>query len=678
MASNQPTNLRDRLIKEETSGRTKFRSLKYDDFKGVQPNPKPFITTELPGVEEENPSLGLLGNGDFLLRAGSITRTLEDTKRLTKFFTKGQGAAFLTKQNLLSATNVKAQGSGILGQGAYLSTNTIAQAGVSAIGGHLLKQGLNPFRDLSVTEPTPIPKVGGDGFLAKAANTVAKGLTIADQATTFPLYVQQVGKAQDSGDNRLVQLRDAKISTPVSSREELGTGLGNLLRTITGVFGNNKATQFLNKVNDVIDSVPGGAENNVSPRKDEVLSYTGGPGAFLGIGRTNIKRVSDTTAYDTEEFRSKYYLLNSGQIQARADQTTNNPGIILQDFRSELTNQTNSQKVISNPVDYTRKNIEQRVGLGDPGTSEKNLSSYVKGSGLGPVDKVNSLPLYESTGVTANERKNDLVKFRIAAPDTNNPTKKTYIHFRAFLDGMVDNFTSNWNPVNYMGRTDSLYRFQNYNRSVVMSWTIAAQSREELMVMYTKLNYLQSIMAGDYTDKGYLAGNIINLTVGGYFWETPCIVNSMNITIPNESPWEIGLPDSESTSGFNTGQTIPTDKQVREMPHIIQVTGFSFTPIHSFAPRKQKNVYNAGGTLTEFGKQKFISLTSEKGKSIYDDPIRDDLQFNPQGFTDGSQTVNAITTQDRGLVDQNQAANLTVASPNEVNNALRAKIGLGF
>ena len=667
MASNQPTNLRDRLIKEKILEKTKFRSLKYDDFKGVQPNPKPFITTELPRVEEDNPEVG----NDFLLRGGSIDRTDKDLKRLSKFFKSNKGDLFSVKQNLLSATNVKPQGGGILNQGPYLPSNTLAQVGVSAFGGHLIKQGVNPFRDISLgannaaTQLTSALGIEGTTVGAIIDNTAQQG--------RFPIYTQQVDKTQPSGQNRLVELKGSKLANPNTPNENIG----GFLRTLDNLTG-NRVSNIINSISDIGDSISMNNPNSISNKKNQILKYSGGPGSFNGIGSTIINRYSDTTAYNTEEFRSKYYLLNSGQIQARADQTTNNPGIILQDFRSELTNQTNSQKVISNPVDYTRKNIEQRVGLGDPGTSEKNLSSYVKGSGLGPVDKVNSLPLYESTGVTANERKNDLVKFRIAAPDTNNPTKKTYIHFRAFLDGMVDNFTSNWNPVNYMGRTDSLYRFQNYNRSVVMSWTIAAQSREELMVMYTKLNYLQSIMAGDYTDKGYLAGNIINLTVGGYFWETPCIVNSMNITIPNESPWEIGLPDSESTSGFNTGQTIPTDKQVREMPHIIQVTGFSFTPIHSFAPRKQKNVYNAGGTLTEFGKQKFISLTSEKGKSIYDDPIRDDLQFNPQGFTDGSQTVNAITTQDRGLVDQNQAANLTVASPNEVNNALRAKIGLGF
>ena len=643
----QPTNLRDRLINGDplTGENTDYRSLKYPN--SDKKNGQPFITQGIPDVEDDNPNIGLLGNGDFLLRAGSLQKTGQDLKRLTKFFTTGKGLGFIAKQNLLSATNVKPQGGGILNQGVYVPTNTLAQAGVSALGGHLVKQGINPFRDLSV-EPTQIPQVEGDGFFAKAANAISNGLQVANQATSFPLYTQQVGKDQESNSNRLVNLRDAKISSPVNNDADLGSGLGNLFRQAISTFGGQRAKTELGKVNDVLSSVPGGDKNSISPRKNEILNYGGGPGAFLGIGRTVLQRYSDTNSYNTEAFRRKYYLLSAGELQARADQAIENPGVVQEDFRKALLPQQDSgdkKNILTDSPSYKERNIETRVGLGDPGTSQKNLTSYTVGSGIGPVDQVNSLPLYESNGVTANSRKNDFVKFRIAAPDTDNPAKKTYIHFRAFLDGMVDNFNSSWNETRLMGRTDPMFRFNGYSRSVVMSWTIAAQSREELMVMYTKLNYLQSLMAGDYTSKGYMAGNVINMTVGGYFWETPCIINSMNITIPNESPWEIGISDTPSRESKRSGQNIPTDLSIREMPHIIQVTGFSFTPIHGFAPRKQKNIFNKGGVLTDFGKQKFIALQSETGDSIYDKGdgnVRPDLQFDPNGFVDASKNLNSV------------------------------------
>ena len=680
MASNQPTNLKDRLIKGNSAGvKTKFRSLKYESSRGF--NDQPFIRTDLPGVEDDNPNIGLLGNGDFLLRAGSLERTADDTARLSKFFTTTQGAGFIAKQNLLSKINVKPQGGGVINQGVYLPTNTLAQIGVSAAGGHLVKQGINPLRDLTSNQVGNLQNVEGDGFLAKAANAVSNGLSIANQETTFPVYLQNVTTSQPNDENRLINLRDSKISSPVNNDADLGSGLGNLFRQAISTFGGQRAKAALGRVNDILSSVPGGDKNNISPRKDEILNYGGGPGAYLGIGRTILQRYSDTNSYNNEAFRRKYYLLSAGELQARADQAIENPGVVQEDFRKDLLPQQESgekKNLLTDSPSYKEKNIETRVGLGDPGTSQKNLKSYTLGSGLGPVDQVNSLPLYESEGVTANPRKNDFVKFRFAVPDVNDPKKKTYIHFRAFISGISDNYSSTWNTIEYMGRTDKMYRFGGYDRTVVMSWVIAAQSREELMVMYTKLNYLQSVMAGDYTDKGYMAGNFVNVTVGGYFWETPAIIQGMNISIPEDTTWEIGISDTPANEGRRSGQTIPTDKRIQEMPHRIEVTGFTFNPIHEFAPRKQQNVYNQGGTLTEFGKQRFIALTSDKSKavSVYDKKngkVRQDLQFDPNGLVDASKSINAIeaSSLEQGVVSTDPQA----MPSSEISKKLQGLIG---
>ena len=48
------------------------------------------------------------------------------------------------------------------------------------------------------------------------------------------------------------------------------------------------------------------------------------------------------------------------------------------------------------------------------------------------------MPLYKSSGVIQNEIKNDLVKFRIGVIDSNSPNQKTYIHFRAFIDSLIN------------------------------------------------------------------------------------------------------------------------------------------------------------------------------------------------------------------------------------------------
>jgi hypothetical protein len=109
-----------------------------------------------------------------------------------------------------------------------------------------------------------------------------------------------------------------------------------------------------------------------------------------------------------------------------------------------------------------------------------------------------------------------------------------------------------------------------------MGWTVAAQSKEELIPMYKKLNYLASSLTPYYTPKGYMAGNLVQLTVGGYLYETVGIINSLTYDIPEESPWEIGINDVGDY-----------DSSVKELPHIIRVTNFSFTPIQNFIPSVQ-------------------------------------------------------------------------------------------
>jgi hypothetical protein len=155
-----------------------------------------------------------------------------------------------------------------------------------------------------------------------------------------------------------------------------------------------------------------------------------------------------------------------------------------------------------------------------------------------------------------------------------------------------------------MGRGENYYRYNGFTRTINLGWTIAAQSKEELIPMYQKLNFLASSLAPDYSADGYMRGNLAVITIGGYLFDQPGIINSINYSVPTESPWEIGINDAfeESKYGYDT--------TVKELPHIIKVTGFSFTPIHKFVPKLQKNTYE--GTYT--GKKTLSNVLSKFGK----------------------------------------------------------------
>ena len=545
---------------------TDLKSLRYGkDRPGGGDSGQPYIVTDIPGeIGELNFGLGSTGFTDFLLRGGTLVakRTVNDVSRLTKMFidTKSLNGIFFTaKQLMLSRSNVETQASPIaFNNGIYLPTSTVAQAGVNALGIHLNKQGIDPTG--LTNNLTGIPNL----------------LTQPKYSNVLETRVIPLDK------NRLWDLTKRKIH-----------------------------------------------KDSRNPKI--LLSYGGGPGSILGtIGRTRIDRVSNTR--DAEELLSsvgklKYYNVRTMSYEQMSLMGSNGAaamnatiGTNFTKFLSPPNKFQRDNNNISKTLNYQTQNIEKRLNLGNPG-KRGNKSSYVigkldsAGNLIGPTDKLNALPIYQSEKVLEDKVTNDLVKFRIGVISNDSPNKKTYIHFRAFINGMSYSYSSKWSGTQFVGRGEELYRYGGFSRSISLSWTVVAQSKEELIPMYQKLNYLASTMAPDYSDDGYMRGNLISLTIGGWLYEQVGFIEGITYDVPDDSPWEIAISDSVDNSGsFN-------DSSVKEMPHRIEVSGFKFTPIQSFVPSLQKNAYAtdanptsyqgaSGGFVTAYGKERYIMLSN--------------------------------------------------------------------
>ena len=770
------------------SQRTNLKSLRYgQDRPGGGDSGQPYIQTSVTGklidvnigklnVSVPIPNLGILGRGtggeDFLLRGGTQTpsRALKDVSRLTKMFfdvKSPKGVLFSIKQNLLSLSGVQTQGSRNvnLNEGIYLPTSTIAQAAGNAFGFHLNKQGTNPFRNTS-------PNSGGifPGISSPLLDIFG-----------IPAYAQRVKSDQNEVENRLVQLKNAKIITNLSSfptDEELREQNQRQKIIDRGVRQNQRADrraetqraqnagtldqlkaqrkderkQARQAASAVRKTNRANAQNqvrlNIPQNPRQILQYTGGPGSILGFGQTTIRRYSNTnegveranealinvkspfgktplsnalinfigggantgiipslfsfpsltsqfglpflksdqslapylvtntnegldfnkvgnnyTSFDLRStFGGRYYVLDSLTIR---NKTASRDTTQIEDFRLSLLPQQAKglkKNILARAPSYQDNNIETRVNLGDPGKRNKNTTSYTRGlvdptnNPYGALDKITAMPLYQSSGVANHKgERNDLVKFSIGIISNDGeggpespPLKRTFMHFRAFLDSMDDTYAAEWNDFRYMGRGEKFYRYNGFTRTINLSWTVAAQSKEELIPMYQKLNFLASSLAPDYSEKGYMRGNLAVLTVGGYIYDQPGIINGLTYTVPQESPWEISINDSISSYNW--------DKATKELPHIIKVTGFQFTPIHKFVPGLQKNKYdgnygdlkfgNIPNVISEWEKDKgrFIHLSNGSGKeNNYDDD---------EDFTWSTQAIQRRKDQDAKLAAQ--------------------------
>jgi len=529
------------------------------------------------------------GGTDFLIRGGTLAANIvvDDVERLAKFFKTPNGALFTTKQSLLSRIAVKTQASGrLFNGGQYNPLGTLAQAGGNILGLHVNKQGLNPFSGL------------GEAYVPNQYFDAVKETNNTNAILFTNISISGVGNQNFS---------------PIDI--SLGDIIGDVRNRLIGLYKDL-----------VID---------ISPNKQNILSYQGGPNSFLGIGKTNIKFATNNFGAPLRTNNIKFNtVLTPDQLETVAnealDRTDGNVEVdstIIPrqiDFRKilrETLPPSSRQTIIPNSPSYNpanNKTLEQRTNLGDPGKlNGKNLISYTNGAenenapkgaaSINSYDKINILPIYKDSQANEFQNTTDLIKFRIGVINNDTPNEKEYIHFRAFLDNITDNYKAEWKGTKYLGRGEDFYTYGGFDRSVSLSWTVAAQSKAELIPMYKKLNYLASICMPDYNAFGYMRGNMVTLTIGGYFYEQPGIITGFSYNMNEDNAtWEIGINDIGDP-----------DKSVKELPHLIKVSGFNFIPIHNFVPRKQVNNYNPTATnfedLSEYGPQRYISLLDRNG-----------------------------------------------------------------
>lgn len=542
----------------ELAFKTKFKSLPFGyDKPGKGANDgtlgQPFIVKDHTKVSTED--LGKTGGPDVLVRGGLLTpiRSIEDASRLFQLFSETPaGRFFTTKQNLLSRTGTDIDGG-----------YPLLASPLKVINGPLNEGVYTPLSTLGQA----LVNAGGIHLFKQGLNPITGG----------PKYETMIAPA---------------------GAEELGIANKNLNRLI-----------FLYRG----DLTTPGKITTKSGNEDSILfRYGGGPGSILGVGKTTIFAKNRTQFSGTKVnlINSRGYSTFSQNQIANATVVGNNQDTSVQDFRKLLDKKPYS--IISDSPKYKTKNLEQRVKAGNPGARGVDRSNYTRGivDGLNrpkPLDQINALYLYKSENVTEDSRKNDFVKFRIATIDNTDPSQKVFSHFRAFINSFSDTMSAQWDNYKYMGRGENFYSYQGFSNSISMNFTVVAQSIQELSIMYQKLNYLKSTLAPDYSDSGYMRGNIHQLTMGGYFYETPGIIDSLTYTIPNDSTWEIGIPASKAQSTEARGSNGFTDSSVKELAHRIEVQ-MSFIPIYKFLPQKVKNI-NAAGNI----KQRFISLEDDAG-----------------------------------------------------------------
>jgi hypothetical protein len=657
--------------------KTSLKSLKFGKDRPYEGSSnQPYIQSSIP--EGDIPTSG---GTDFLLRGGILApiSAAKDVSRLTQMFfdlKSPNGFQFIAKQNLLSRTSVQTEastgvgyGGNFVNQGVYLPSSTLAQAGVGFTGTHLNLFGIDPSSPMAgITQTslsslffnrpdkTPVLTLGLNryGDIVKESNRIENNLGFKTSLNPNAINLLSILNIEDSPySNRLLRLWDEKeqkesielLSYPGGPGSVLGvgktiipfadqrTGINNPTLFNSGFFGDGNRTvysAFDHKKSNKID-FPKVSPSDSDPYIDGIntlyrirtgTNIDNTEGYTIGSEDFSVYQLTTTPGIlkPFRTFKPSTLQNSNGSLTFTQDQLKNSKpqndtlSQIKLDFRKVLIDgipngdsgddtavkdiRAEKSSIISLAPNYQTENIENRLNLGNPGQKNKNVLSYTAASKSNvaenyklALDKITAGAIYSASVAEHNRYKpgdkhagNDLVKFSIGVVQNDTTGNSNYMHFRAFIDSFSDSYNADWGSYNYVGRGDKFYNYEGFERTINLSFTVYAQSKAELIPMYKKLNYLASSLAPDYSNSGFMKGNLHKMSIGGYLFEQVGIIKSLTYDIPEETPWEIGINDD---GGF--------DNTVKELPHMIKVTNLSFVPIQHFLPRVA-NINNQSNT----------------------------------------------------------------------------------
>jgi hypothetical protein len=543
---------------------TNLKSLGYghdrpDGGSSNQPYIKTPVDVDL-GLNPGSVGARVLGS-DFLLRGGvlgAVNASATDVVRLSKFFNPLErgasynGALFVAKQLVLERQNVD-----VLDDRSrtYLPTNTIAQAGVNAFGFHLDKTGINPF------------KAGyyGNGDTGYYPVTLRNDTEEFSDGSRNRLQLLYQVKRLNNNTSDSVRLTRQFSGNPlaIAGLTTAAIGLGGLIGTqVTGApLGQVISTAAIATAGLIaIAASPKTKETQIKLATElygitdpndnvNLISYSGGPGSFLGIGNTNIKIWNHLKFKNTNLF-SDY----AAKISYPLEQT---PETYLAPDRAEI------QKSFLYPRGINRSFGSQTYF---PARTRNGIQKIVNPN-LAISPDSNTINNMGNTG--------DVVDFVFSLINNDNPNggQDTTFSFRAYIEDFNDTFNGEWDTYKYVGRGENFYKYKGFNRDMSISFVVPAISRADIITNYQKINALIWAVMPDYSEKGLMRGQLAKFTMGDYLRDSLVVIRNISLTPIMDMGFELNM---DPTDTFRLNET--SDEYVGQLPKGIKVQ-CSITPL---------------------------------------------------------------------------------------------------
>jgi hypothetical protein len=539
--------------------RTDLKSLRYG-------SDKPYVTKDINNPPSSNQT-GM-----------QITKRIDDLSRISQMLIDRPGLKFIGNQALLQQVDIQGklekardkkqtlggklfeQAKGTILNTAKILGSTIAQVPVNGTGTHFVYA----FRTDTYLQPP-----GGNTRSAFAQFFGAGGVEGAplalqgkpingvveskfgepNQSIFVSKEVQDKQRSVTTGSvrNSSIEIISPLTGTPLTIPQKettltsgsLGVSNQNTVGTVTG--GDITVKPFTQQDQESIKKSKNSTEQNI------INVLTGSAIPLTGVRETT--ETAGTLGISNQT-------IDTGSLKAEGAYTTG-----ISDFRSGR----------SYSFDYNSPTInrERRVNLGNQGKVSFDRNNY-SNTDIDTQDTLNKLN-ESTTRIDGTSDARDLAKlyFEIITPEGS-----TFLHFRAFIDSIDDNFNADWQGTKYVGRAENFYTYGGFERDINISFKIAAATRAEMKPLYRKMVFLASSTAPTYGGQGFMRGTLARLTVGSYFSQLPGVITSVKYSLIQDMPWEISMQNPEAG----------TDDDMQELPMGLQCS-VSYKVIHDFAPQ---------------------------------------------------------------------------------------------
>jgi hypothetical protein len=207
-------------------------------------------------------------------------------------------------------------------------------------------------------------------------------------------------------------------------------------------------------------------------------------------------------------------------------------------------------------------------------------------TGRSTSDKINSLEVLNGKRGTLptdlilggdQTRSKDLIFFHFF-----DLVNSKYIPFRATLTSINEVHSPEWDPVQYLGRADKLYMYKGFERTLNFNFTVYANSLEELVPMWSRINYLVGLTRPPAYTKGktddssgimsqFMYPPMVALTMGDLYEDQPAVITSVGISIPDDSLWESFRGNGEQYNQYIGKQYYDAKTKSLQLPTKVDV-----------------------------------------------------------------------------------------------------------